>query len=164
METAAVQVAALAIAGAAVYTDTKQGIIPNKMTFPAVAVGIGANTALGGWDGLGFAAAGAALGFVLFLLPFLFGGMGAGDVKLLAALGAFIGPTAVLGTFFFSALLGGLIALAVLIRNSGIQMVGLAAFSGGVRGLLSLSHGGTRLGFPFASAIFFGLFAALLVR
>lgn len=163
METTGFQLAALAIAGAAVFTDTKQGIIPNKLTFPAVLVGCALHAALGGWDALGFAAAGAGLGLALFLLPFLFGNMGAGDVKLLAALGAFVGPFAIFGTFFYSVILGGAVAIFLLLKNAGLDGMKLTAMTG-VRGLVSLSEGRTGLGFPFASAIFFGLFASLLVK
>lgn len=162
METTPFQLTALAIAAVAVYTDTKRGIIPNRLTFPALVLGIGLHATLGGLDGAKFAASGAALGLALFLLPFLVGNMGAGDVKLLAALGAFVGPVLIVSTFFLSVFLGGVIALFLLVRNAGLNGMKLSAMTGW-SGLLSLSEGGTRMGFPFASAIFFGLFASLLV-
>jgi prepilin peptidase CpaA len=163
METTSFQLAALAIAGVAVCTDTKRGIIPNKLTFPAVLIGCVFHGIIGGWDGLGFALSGAGLGLALFLLPFLVGNMGAGDVKLLAALGAFVGPQVIFGTFFFSVILGGAMGLVILLKHSGLEGMKLTAMTG-LGGLLSLSQGGTRLGFPFASAIFFGLVASFLVK
>ncbi len=154
---------ALMAASVALYTDTRRGLIPNWLTFPALLTGLVLHTFVSHGDGLVFAAEGAALGLGLFLLPFLLGGMGAGDLKLLASLGAFVGPEHILATFIFSALLGGAIGAVCLVRRFGWQATYLTVLSGWTA-LLSPAQFRTRMtGFPFASAIFFGLFASLLV-
>ncbi|MBI4212884.1 MAG: prepilin peptidase [Chloroflexi bacterium] len=154
---------ALAVAGIAVYTDTRYGLIPNKLSFPAAGLGFGLNAATAGWDGAWVAAQAIGLGVALFLLPFLLGGMGAGDVKLLGALGALVGPTNVFETFVLSAMLGGVVGLVVLVRRFGWQVASFTLITD--RGaLVNPSWGATRMtGFPFASAIFFGLFASMMV-
>ena len=70
------------------WTDLKSRRIPNWLTVPAFAVGVAANTVIGGWAGLKFSLLGALLGLGL-LLPFvLVRSLGAGDWKLAGALGA----------------------------------------------------------------------------
>jgi len=155
-------VLALIVASAAVYTDVKYGLIPNKLTFPAMALALGLHTFLGGWTGLGHATQGAALGLGLLLIPFLLGGMGAGDVKLMAALGSLIGPNLVLDTFIFSAIMGGFVGILILVRSHGWWGL-LGTVIGGWRQLLSPSLNTTRMtGFPYATSIFFGLFFTIL--
>lgn len=153
---------ALAVATTAVYTDTRSGLIPNKVTFPAMAVGLGMHAVLGGWGGLGVAALGCAAGIGLLLIPFLIGNMGAGDVKLMGALGAFVGASTIFGAFVFSAFIGGAIGLVILLREHGPAGL-IATLSTGVKGLLSPDMRTTRMtSFPYASAIFAGLFASLV--
>ena len=72
-------------------TDLRTSRIPNLLTFSAAAAGL-AWHAFGGWAPLASALGGLALGLLLFLPIYLLRGMGAGDVKLLAALGAWLGP------------------------------------------------------------------------
>src|SRR5436309_8439245 len=117
--------AAIAVASVAVYTDTRRTRIPNWLTFPALGVGLAMHAILGGTEALMPSLQGAGLGLLLFLVPFLIGGMGAGDVKLLAALGAFVGPEHVFIVFFVSALVGGVTGLLVLARRFGWQTAGL---------------------------------------
>ena len=66
-----------------------------------------------GVHGLGMAAAGWIVGILLFLPIFLLRGMGAGDVKLLAALGAWLGPLQVVWLALFASIAGGVMALLV---------------------------------------------------
>ena len=82
--------AALIIASAACATDLHDRRIPNWLTFGASAAALAVAYATGGQAGVQHAAGGWATGFFLFLPLFLLGGMGAGDVKLLAALGAWL--------------------------------------------------------------------------
>jgi prepilin peptidase CpaA len=70
-----------------------------------------------GWDGLLFSFGGLALGMALFFILYLMGGMGAGDVKLMGAVGAIIGAKGIFLTALFSALVGGVYALIILLFN-----------------------------------------------
>lgn len=164
MEQALFYLPALAAATAAVYTDTRLGLIPNRLTFPTALAGLALHGVTQGWAGLAFSAEGAVLGFGLLLLPFLIGGMGAGDVKLLGGLGAVLGPAEIFSTCVFSCMLGGLIGLAILIRAHGYTGA-MATILGGWRGLLAPEMRTTGLhSFPYASAILFGVLASLALR
>ena len=101
---------------AAVLEDMRRRQLPDWLTAAAVAGGL----ACAAWDGphgLGLAAAGAILGF-LILLPFhRYGAMGGGDVKLMAAYGALLGPSGILLAAVFATVIGGLSAAAKLLLN-----------------------------------------------
>lgn len=106
---------------AAVWTDVKEGRIPNQFVFSGLGLGILSNTALP--EGLGFASslpgglglwsalAGAATGLAVMLPMYLLRAMGAGDVKLMAMVGAFLGPEDVLGAVLGTFLAGGVLSL-----------------------------------------------------
>ena len=94
--------------------------VPNWLTAAGLAAGL-ACALPGGWRGLALATAGAALGFAL-LLPFHWcGAMGGGDVKLMAAFGAFLGPAGILLAAFFAAIAGGLLPLPPCCASRGRQ-------------------------------------------
>ncbi len=73
------------------YTDTKTGKILNKFTFPAMLIGLVLNFAFGGTTGLAWSAIGLGVGLAIQWVPFMLGFAKAGDVKLLAAVGALKG-------------------------------------------------------------------------
>lgn len=100
--------------------DLRTRRIPNVLTFGGALAGIIFQTALFGWSGLGQSLAGLALGLALLLLPYVLGGMGAGDVKALAALGAWLGPTGIFSVFCYMGFSGGLISLAILLWTGKI--------------------------------------------
>ncbi len=89
--------------------------VPNWITFPMIAGGWAASAASFGWEGLGWSLAGTAVGLALLLPAYAIGGMGAGDVKLLAGVGAWVGGTTILYAFCVSAMVGGLIAVAMIL-------------------------------------------------
>ncbi len=89
--------------------------IPNLLTFPTMVVALVYHCVTNGWDGLLFSAEGLALGSALFIIPYLMGGMGAGDAKLMGAVGALIGPKGVLFASLFTAVAGGGYALLLLL-------------------------------------------------
>ena len=92
--------------------------VPNWITFPFVISGWIYSTACFGWEGLGWSVAGTAVGLVLLLPAYAIGGMGAGDVKLLAGVGAWIWGSATFYAFAWSAIVGGVLAVAmVLLRH-----------------------------------------------
>ena len=79
--------------------DWRSRRIPNYLTFGGALAGVAFQTAVFGWPGLAQALLGLFLGLGLLLLPYVLGGMGAGDVKALAALGAWLGPMGVFSVF-----------------------------------------------------------------
>jgi prepilin peptidase CpaA len=95
--------------------DVRSYRIPNLLTYPGMLVGLCYHTVTGGWNGFWFSGAGLLLGTGLLFVPYLMGGMGAGDAKLLGTVGAFIGAEKVLVAFLFSALAGGLYSIVMLI-------------------------------------------------
>jgi prepilin peptidase CpaA len=101
----------------AVVTDLRRRRIPNWLTGAALAVGLLGGLWIGGPAGGLTSLAGAALGLVLLLPFYAVRGMGAGDVKLLAAVGALLGPQALLPVAFYGALAGGVLSLLVMARS-----------------------------------------------
>ncbi len=104
----------------ATVSDLRYSRIPNWLTYPGLAVGISYFTITNEYAGFSFSAAGALVGFALLLLPYILGGTGAGDVKLLAAVGSFLGPEGVFETFLVSCAVGGLCGLMVLVYNRSL--------------------------------------------
>lgn len=89
--------------------------VPNWITFPMVISGWVFSTIVFGWSGLGCSLLGTALGLGLLLPAYAIGGMGAGDVKLLAGVGAWVGVTQTLWAFVVSALIGAVIAVGMVL-------------------------------------------------
>jgi prepilin peptidase CpaA len=104
----------------AAYTDVTRQKIPNKLTFPAMACGILYHVIFHGYQGLFFSLTGLATGFALLILFYILGGMGAGDVKLMAAVGAVLGAKGVFAAFLFTALYGGIYSLGVILTHRPI--------------------------------------------
>ena len=93
-----------AFTATAAVIDSRTRRLPNWLTAPAVLLGLVFHTATGGLSGLGFSLAGLATGFGILFVLWLIGGSGGGDVKLIAAVGAWVGFTPILIVFFLSAL------------------------------------------------------------
>lgn len=98
----------------AAVLDFRTKKIPNYLTVSGALCGLAFQSLLPQGDGVLFALAGFGVGFVLLLLPFLLGGGGAGDVKLLAALGTWLGPWYVAIAFAVAAVLGTFVSLTML--------------------------------------------------
>lgn len=98
----------------AVVNDLRFQKIPNILTFPAMVVAIAYNSWFNGLEGFLFSVEGIGLGMAVFIAFHLFGGMGAGDVKLMGAVGGFLGPKGVFIAFLFTALTGGIYSLVIL--------------------------------------------------
>ena len=81
------------VLGVATFTDLRSRRIPNWLVLPFLVAGFVVSGWLHGWHGLGQSLGGAALGLVIYGFLFWMGGMGAGDVKLCTAIGAWIGPS-----------------------------------------------------------------------
>lgn len=106
-------VAVLVVAVLAVVTDLRTRRIPNVLTFGAAAAAIAFAVIGGGVSGTVTALLAWLLGAALFFPIFALGGMGAGDVKLLAALAAWVGPADAVYLAGFAAIAGGVIAVGV---------------------------------------------------
>ncbi|AHF06870.1 A24 family peptidase [Desulfitobacterium metallireducens] len=104
----------------AAFTDWREHRIHNKLLGPAFLVAIFLQTFFNGWAGLKESTIGALVGFGILLIPYLFGGMGAGDVKLLAVIGAFGGAHFVITSFLYGAIIGGVISVALLVRHGAL--------------------------------------------
>ncbi len=92
------------------WLDLRSRRIPNWLTVPALLLGLGVNTIILGWDGTKVALGGAGLALGL-LLPFvLLRGLGAGDWKLMGALGAWLGPIQTLFVLLATILIAGIVA------------------------------------------------------
>ena len=103
------------IAALATAEDLWRRQISNKTTAGALALGLVAQTALYGLQGLGSAVGGTVAGFLVFLVFFLLGGMGGGDIKLMAGFGAVIGLSRILQAALLTAIIGALFALLYLL-------------------------------------------------
>lgn len=101
----------------ATYKDVRHQRIPNWLTLYALVAGLLMNYLLLSNAGLYSALKGAGLGLVVMLPLYLVGGMGAGDVKLMAAVGSFTGPTIVLWAACCSLIVGACIAVFIVLRN-----------------------------------------------
>jgi prepilin peptidase CpaA len=105
----------------AAVTDYRVRRIPNWLTLPSMLSGLVLNGVFLGWSGLLLSLKGLGLGFLLLFLWYLLGGMGAGDVKLLSAVGAILGPRLVFFAFIWTAIVGGVIAVTVMICKRSVM-------------------------------------------
>lgn len=99
------------------YYDVRYRRIPNAFVLAALVGGVSAHAALGGLGGLGTSLGGLAVGFGIMFVLHVFGAMGAGDVKLFAAIGAVIGSSLVVPTFLVVLLTGGALAVVTMVRG-----------------------------------------------
>ncbi len=96
-------------------TDITKKKIYNIQTYPSMVLGLILGYTAGGGHGILMSFAGLLTGLALLFIIFLAGGIGAGDVKLLGAIGALKGTVFVLWTMFYTGLIGGIMAFALLI-------------------------------------------------
>jgi prepilin peptidase CpaA len=141
----------LSLLAITVWTDHREHRIPNVLVVAMLISGLVLQTIGAGSAGLTHAVLGLVVGLVTFLFPYAKGGMAAGDVKLLAATGTFLGPA--------STLLAG-----------GLALVAGALIAGGVityqrfRGIGPTTEQILTSRFPFAGAIAIGVSSVLLLR
>jgi len=100
------------VVGIATFTDIRSRRIPNWLVLPFFCIGVLVSCWFHGWHGLGQSLGGAGLGLLLYGILFMMGGMGAGDVKLCAAIGAWIGPSQLIFALVLAGLVGGVMVLA----------------------------------------------------
>ena len=101
----------------ATIVDIRSRRIPNTLTAAMAGIGVGlAATGVSGVS-LGAAIVGIVLGLALMMPGYSLGATGAGDVKLMGAIGAIVGPGMVVTAFLFTAVAGGILAVAVALRR-----------------------------------------------
>lgn len=162
----------LGLAASACVCDLRTRRIPQVLTLGGAAAGIGFHVATGGWTAGAIGVAGWAVAVLMFLLPFALGGLGGGDVKLLGALGAWLGPTQAIWLGIYTGVAGGILAVIWSMVNGylpqALRNVYLLLMHWRVAGLrplpeLTLEHGRTpRL--AYAVPILAGMMVTLWLR
>jgi prepilin peptidase CpaA len=106
---------ALAIGSFASFDDLRRRSIANWINVAGFAAGVFYNTATHGFPGLGWSVLGALIGCATFLVFYLLGGMGAGDLKLVIAFGALLGPGGIVIAAVLAAPIGAFMAMICLL-------------------------------------------------
>lgn len=101
----------MAVLAVATYTDLRSRRIPNWLVYPFLVAGFVVSGWTHGWHGILMSLEGLALGAVILGFFFWLGGMGMGDVKLCAAIGAWIGPSQLLIALVITGMAGGIMAI-----------------------------------------------------
>ncbi|MCL5779835.1 MAG: prepilin peptidase [Firmicutes bacterium] len=158
------------VVGISLYTDLRYKKIYNIVLFPAFVLALLYSLTSGGLTGLLFSIKGATLGLALLLIPFMLGGMGAGDVKMLAVIGAWQGPHFVWLCFLSTAIVGGIISLVLLLKSGrlwqSLKYILFAFLPGAPKvnafGTLATAKAGEA--FPYGVAIAAGTLATYFLR
>jgi prepilin peptidase CpaA len=151
---------AILVGLAAVMDDLWRRHIANWIPAAALAGGFGWQIGTAGWAGALSAALGTAAGFTVFLVFFLLGGMGGGDVKLMAGFGALLGPGRLLEAALWTAGVGGIFAVCA---------IGWKALRGWMSGgpeetELSPEDKDRAASIPYAPAIALGVWLSLVPK
>ena len=152
--------------GTAVVTDIRTRRIPNWLTAGMASAGFG--IAVGGGHVTPVQAAlGMALGLMLMLPGHLIGATGAGDVKLMAAVGSVVGTASIMRVFLYTAIAGGVFAVAVALRRGRLQRTVsdtamLVASPSATRVAIAASNRANR--FAYGPAIAAGTLISLVVK
>ena len=147
-------------------TDTLYAKIPNLFTLILTICSFALHGWINGGNGLLTALLGLLAGFALLIIPYLLGGMGAGDVKALAALGALLGPATIMQVAIYMGLAGGLMSVLhylfnrnlIKICRSGLNSLTLFIYTRDIK-IFNPDPNSESLRFPYAAAIAFGFFA-----
>lgn len=129
----------LALLSLAAWSDVRARRIPNALVAVGLAGGLVAGFAQDGWSGLSAALLGAAAGFVCFFPLYVMRAMGAGDVKLMSAAGAFLGAPLALSAALFSLGAGVTLGIVLAVRTRALRRV--AANTGNLLSLWVTSGG-----------------------
>lgn len=122
-------------------SDIRTKRIPNALTLSALVLGLLLHTVMDGWTGASFSGWGIVSGFVPAVLLYALKAIGAGDVKLFAALGAWMGAAFTWQTFLYSILFGGIIAAVFMLyhyRSIGQRFVRICMMLVGTKSLSSI--------------------------
>lgn len=107
----------------AAYTDLVHGRVYNWLTYPAILLGLILGFGVDGIEGVADRFGGLALGAGIFALGSLTGGVGAGDMKLMAAIGSLTGWSFVVGSAFYSTLFGAAIAIGIMAYHGRVLLL-----------------------------------------
>lgn len=121
------------VAAVGAWYDVRERRVPNELTVGGLALAL-ALAAFAGWSGVLAALAGAGIAFAVALPVFLAGGLGGGDVKLLTAVGAFLGPGELPAALAAIAIVGGVMAVVEVVRQGAVART-LRRLGGIVMGL-----------------------------
>lgn len=158
---------AILVGVAAVIDDLWRRHIANWIPAAALAGGFGWQIGMHGWDGALAAALGTAAGFAVFLVFYLLGGMGGGDVKLMAGYGALLGPGQVLSAAIWTGAVGGILAVGAIawkkLRKPALDGNAGAA-GGGLSGEALREARDREASIPYAPAIALGVWLSLAAR
>jgi prepilin peptidase CpaA len=111
------QIALIGLTGIAAITDSRSRRIPNVLVLAGFIVGLALNAWLAGWSGVQQSLMGFGLAALIYVPLFLLRAMGGGDVKLMAAAGAIVGPRDWFTLFILASIAGGAIAIAMLLSR-----------------------------------------------
>lgn len=151
-------------------TDLKQQRIYNKVIFPALITVLIIHLAASGLEGLKQSIIGFIIGLAVLVIPYLLGGIGAGDVKLLALIGAVKGSYFVLNTALYMAVIGGVIAFIIIVANGALLKVlkqiwmWIYSFICGIKYRLEFPTTGFIKKYPYGVAIVGGAFICLVFK
>ncbi len=163
----------------AAITDVSKFMVYNYLTFPCFFGGVIYGTLVYGWSGLLFSLGGAALGLGILIMPYLMGGLGAGDVKFVMAIGTWLGPVLLLPAIMIGCIATGLYSLVLISRTGGfrgawlnlrLMLVRLStigkhlAFDDDVEAVQSVTKRDDRRGrlIPFSAMVSVGIIAAIV--
>lgn len=161
-----------AVLGVATFTDLRSRRIPNWLVLPFLLAGLALSTWMHGWQGLGQSLGGALLGLVIYGVLFWMGGMGAGDVKLCAAIGAWVGPQQLILALVLTGMVGGVMVFCWAVFGGFLKELFTGASSlafgwkekGGVRDPEMVLANPLRRKMPYAPAIAIGTLISFFGR
>ena len=147
---------AILVGLAAAIDDVARRHIANWIPAAALAGGFGWQIGQGGWPGAFTALGGTTAGFAVFLVFYLLGGMGGGDVKLMAGFGALLGAGRLLEAALWTAGVGGILAVGVIAWRALRRWPGRKAVDTAARE--------REASIPYAPAIVLGVWLSLLAK
>jgi prepilin peptidase CpaA len=153
------------------YTDIRSRKILNIVTFPSIIFGIVYNIFALGFEGFLFSGKGLLVGVGFLIIPYILGGIGAGDVKLMAAIGALMGTSFVFYSFIYTALIGGAIAVLLIFKSRGFMnsikalyfnFTNIVLFRSNLGSMIIPKDKKSSISFPYGVAIVLGTLCTLV--
>jgi prepilin peptidase CpaA len=147
-------------------TDLRSRKILNIVTIPAILAGMGYHMVTSGFNGFIYSGKGLLIGFALLMIPFVLGGIGAGDVKLLAAIGSLKGTAFVFSSFLYTALIGGAVSIIIISffigRKKLLEVASYYKIPILLKPIREDNSRPMKMTFPYGIAIVLGTFSAYI--